>query len=53
MSSTNHFDVIIISTDPGGGTPAYKLAPSEKTILQLEDGAEKCRETEWRDEEKC
>jgi hypothetical protein len=38
--------VIIIDTGPGGETPAYKPAPSEKTILPLEDGAEKCGETE-------
>ena len=28
-----HYDVIIIGTGPGGGTLAYKLAPSGKKIL--------------------
>src|SRR5262249_41479442 len=38
MSSENHFDVIIIGTGAGGGTLAYKLAPSGKRILLLERG---------------
>ncbi|MBI3795842.1 MAG: GMC family oxidoreductase, partial [Deltaproteobacteria bacterium] len=38
MSSTNHYDVIIIGTGAGGGTLAYKLAPSGKRILLLERG---------------
>jgi len=33
-----HFDIIIIGTGPGGGTLAYKLAPSGKRILLLERG---------------
>jgi choline dehydrogenase-like flavoprotein len=33
-----HFDVIIIGTGAGGGTLAYKLAPSGKKILLLERG---------------
>ena len=33
-----HYDVIIIGTGPGGGTLAYKLAPSGKKILLLERG---------------
>jgi choline dehydrogenase-like flavoprotein len=33
-----HYDVIIIGTGPGGGTLAYKLAPSGKNILLLERG---------------
>ena len=32
------YDVIIIGTGPGGGTLAYKLAPSGKKILLLERG---------------
>jgi glycine/D-amino acid oxidase-like deaminating enzyme len=28
MSDDNHYDVIIIGTGAGGGTLAYKLAPS-------------------------
>ena len=36
--STNHYDVIIIGTGAGGGTLAYKLAPSGKRILLLERG---------------
>jgi choline dehydrogenase-like flavoprotein len=38
MSNTNHYDVIIIGTGAGGGTLAYKLAPSGKKILLLERG---------------
>ncbi|HXG65137.1 MAG TPA: GMC family oxidoreductase [Blastocatellia bacterium] len=38
MSTTNHYDVIIIGTGAGGGTLAYKLAPSGKRILLLERG---------------
>src|SRR5262249_20577602 len=34
----NHYDVIIIGTGAGGGTLAYKLAPSGKRILLLERG---------------
>ncbi len=37
-SSTTHYDVIIIGTGAGGGTLAYKLAPSGKKILLLERG---------------
>jgi choline dehydrogenase-like flavoprotein len=33
-----HFDVIIIGTGAGGGSLAYKLAPSGKKILLLERG---------------
>jgi choline dehydrogenase-like flavoprotein len=33
-----HYDVIIIGTGAGGGTLAYKLAPSGKRILILERG---------------
>lgn len=36
--STEHYDVIIIGTGAGGGTLAYKLAPSGKKILLLERG---------------
>jgi choline dehydrogenase-like flavoprotein len=38
MPSTNHYDVIIIGSGAGGGTLAYKLAPSGKRILLLERG---------------
>jgi choline dehydrogenase-like flavoprotein len=38
MSTTTNYDVIIIGTGPGGGTLAYKLAPSGKKILFLERG---------------
>jgi len=38
MSSANHYDVIIIGTGAGGGTLAYRLAPSRKRILVLERG---------------
>jgi choline dehydrogenase-like flavoprotein len=38
MSTTSHYDIIIIGTGPGGGTLAYKLAQSGKNILLLERG---------------
>ncbi|MGH9554395.1 MAG: GMC family oxidoreductase N-terminal domain-containing protein, partial [Terriglobales bacterium] len=38
MATTNHYDVIIIGTGAGGGTLAFKLAPSGKKILVLERG---------------
>ena len=34
-----HYDVIIIGTGAGGGTLAYRLAPSGTRILLLERGA--------------
>lgn len=36
--SANHYDIIIIGTGAGGGTLAYRLAPSGKKILVLERG---------------
>ena len=38
MTTNNHYDIIIIGTGAGGGTLAYKLAPSGKKILLLERG---------------
>jgi choline dehydrogenase-like flavoprotein len=38
MSTSPHYDIIIIGTGPGGGTLAYKLAPCGKKILLLERG---------------
>lgn len=38
MPSTTHFDVIIIGSGAGGGTLAYRLAPSGKRVLILERG---------------
>jgi len=38
MYRSPHYDIIIIGTGPGGGTLAYKLAPSGKRILLLERG---------------
>jgi choline dehydrogenase-like flavoprotein len=38
MDQTTHYDVIIIGTGAGGGTLAYRLAPSGKRILLLERG---------------
>ena len=38
MDSNNHYDVIIIGSGAGGGTLAFKLAPSGKKILLLERG---------------
>ena len=46
MSSDSHYDVIIIGTGAGGGTLAYKLAPSGKRILLLERGDYVRREKE-------
>ncbi len=46
MSSNNHYDVIIIGTGAGGGTLAYKLAPSGRRILVLERGDRLRREKE-------
>ena len=41
-----HFDLIIIGSGAGGGTLAYRLAPSGKRILILERGDYVPRETE-------
>lgn len=38
MSQDTHFDVIIVGTGAGGGTLAYRLAPSGTRILLLERG---------------
>jgi choline dehydrogenase-like flavoprotein len=38
MAGNNHYDVIIIGSGAGGGTLAYKLAPTGKKILILERG---------------
>jgi choline dehydrogenase-like flavoprotein len=38
MAGDNHYDVIIIGSGAGGGTLAYKLAPTGKKILILERG---------------
>ncbi len=46
MPTGNHYDVIIIGTGAGGGTLAYKLAPSGKRILLLERGDYVPREKE-------
>jgi len=46
MASQNHYDVIIIGTGAGGGTLAYRLAPSGKRILLLERGDYVPREKE-------
>lgn len=37
--TTAHYDFIIIGTGAGGGTLAYKLAPTGKKILILERGS--------------
>ena len=36
--SENHYDVIIIGSGAGGGTLAYRLAPTGKRVLVLERG---------------
>jgi len=46
MVSANHYDVIIIGTGAGGGTLAYRMAPSGKRILLLERGDYVPREKE-------
>lgn len=46
MTHGTHYDVIIIGTGAGGGTLAYKLAPSGKKILILERGSYVPREKE-------
>ena len=38
MVAAEHFDVIVIGTGAGGGTLAYRLAPSGKRILLIERG---------------
>jgi len=38
MATNGHYDVIIIGTGAGGGTLAFKLAPTGKKILLLERG---------------
>jgi len=38
VTADNHYDVIIIGTGAGGGTLAYRLAPTGKKILVLERG---------------
>jgi choline dehydrogenase-like flavoprotein len=38
MESQNQFDVIIIGSGAGGGTLAYRLAPSGKRVLLIERG---------------
>jgi len=43
---SDHYDVIIIGTGAGGGTLAYRLAPSGKRILILERGGYLRREPE-------
>jgi len=38
MADTEHYDVVIVGTGAGGGTLAWKLAPTGKRILLLERG---------------
>src|SRR5262244_1854186 len=38
MAAAEHCDVIVIGTGAGGGTLAYRLAPSGKRILLIERG---------------
>ncbi|MGO9697931.1 MAG: GMC oxidoreductase [Xanthobacteraceae bacterium] len=46
MSSSEHFDVVIIGSGPGGGTMAWRLAKTGKRILLLERGDYLPRERE-------
>ncbi|MBW4692691.1 MAG: GMC family oxidoreductase [Lyngbya sp. HA4199-MV5] len=38
ITTTEHYDVIVIGTGAGGGTLVHRLAPSGKKILVLEQG---------------
>ncbi|MEO5722394.1 MAG: NAD(P)-binding protein [Chthoniobacterales bacterium] len=46
MNNGNHYDFIIIGSGAGGGTLAYRLAPSGKKILLIEHGPFVPREKE-------
>ena len=46
MANDTHYDVIIIGSGAGGGTLAYRLAPSGLRILLLERGDYVRREAE-------
>ena len=46
MANDNHYDVIMIGSGAGGGTLAYKLAPSGKRVLIVERGPYVPREKE-------
>ena len=46
MAQQNQYDVIIIGSGAGGGTLAYRLAPSGKRVLILERGEYLNREKE-------
>ncbi len=46
MADKKHYDVIIIGTGAGGGTLAYALAPTGKSILLIERGDYVRREKE-------
>ena len=46
MAGQTHYDVIIIGTGAGGGTLAYRLAPTGKKILLIERGDYVRREKE-------
>jgi len=39
MSEPDHYDLVIIGSGAGGGTLAWRLAPSGKRILLLERGS--------------
>ena len=38
MASSEHYDVIVIGSGPGGGSVAHRLAPTGRRILMLERG---------------
>jgi len=38
MVSSDHYDIIVIGSGPGGGALAQRLAPTGKRILMLERG---------------
>jgi choline dehydrogenase-like flavoprotein len=46
MARDTHYDVIIVGTGAGGGTLAYALAPTGKSILMIERGPYVPRERE-------
>ena len=53
MPTNEHYDVVIIGTGAGGGTLAWKLAPTGKRILLLERGGYLPRERDTGTPRRC